>query len=137
LGIVEDVFGFITSGSIAGLSPLVLMIIPLVIGVVVGFLLHKFLKFAIIAAAIAIIVAYLGFYTLNLGSMTDFGNPVWPHRCSAWYNTVWYVTVGHRVHNWIRHRLSTLKISLTFFLSLPKASVKKPSPWGMVISLFV
>jgi uncharacterized membrane protein (Fun14 family) len=71
LGIIEDVFGFITSGSIGGLSPLILMIIPLVIGVVVGFLLHKFLKFAIIAAAIAIIVAYLGFYTLNLGSMSD------------------------------------------------------------------
>ena len=71
MGIIEDVFGFVTSGSIAGISPLIIMIIPLVIGVVVGFLLHKFLKFAIIAAAIAIIVAYLGFYTLNLGAMSD------------------------------------------------------------------
>jgi uncharacterized membrane protein (Fun14 family) len=71
LGIIEDVFGFVTSGSIAGLSPLIIMIIPLVIGVVVGFLLHKFLKFAIIAAAIAIIVAYLGVYILNVGAMSD------------------------------------------------------------------
>jgi uncharacterized membrane protein (Fun14 family) len=78
LGIIEDVFGFITSGSIAGLSPLIIMIIPLVIGVVVGFLLHKFLKFAIIAAAIAIIVAYLGFYTLSLGTMSDLATQYGP-----------------------------------------------------------
>jgi uncharacterized membrane protein (Fun14 family) len=78
LGIIEDVFGFITSGSISGLSPLILMIIPLIIGVVVGFLLHKFLKFAIIVAAIAIIVAYLGFYTLNLGAMSDLSTQYGP-----------------------------------------------------------
>ncbi len=78
MGILEDVFGFLTSGSIGGLPPIVLMIIPLVIGVVVGFLLHKFLKFAIIAAAIAIIAAYLGFYTLNLGAMTDLATQYGP-----------------------------------------------------------
>ena len=38
MGVLEDVFGFITSGSIGGLPPIVVMIIPFVIGLVVGYL---------------------------------------------------------------------------------------------------
>jgi uncharacterized membrane protein (Fun14 family) len=78
MGILEDVFGFITSGSIGGIPPIVLMIIPLIIGIVVGVLVHKFLKFALIAAVIVVIAAYLGFYTLNLGSMVDLANQYGP-----------------------------------------------------------
>ncbi len=78
MGIIEDIFGFITSGNIAGISPLIIMIIPLIIGVVVGFLLHKFLKFAIIAIVIALILAYLGFYTLNTGAMVDLATQYGP-----------------------------------------------------------
>jgi hypothetical protein len=36
LGALEDVFGFITSGSIGGIPPIVMMIIPFVIGLIVG-----------------------------------------------------------------------------------------------------
>jgi uncharacterized membrane protein (Fun14 family) len=71
LGIVEELFAFITSGSIGGIPAVVLMVIPLVIGIILGVLVHKFLKFALIAAVVVVIGAYLGFYTLNLGSMAS------------------------------------------------------------------
>jgi hypothetical protein len=76
--VFEDIFGFITSGSIFGLPPIVVMIIPLIIGVIVGYLIHKFLKSAIIVAVIAIVAAYLGFFTLNLGSLKDLSDKYGP-----------------------------------------------------------
>jgi uncharacterized membrane protein (Fun14 family) len=71
MAIIEDLFGFLSSGSLGGIPAIVLMVIPLVIGIILGVLVHKFLKFALIAVVIAIIAAYLGFYTLNLSAMAD------------------------------------------------------------------
>jgi uncharacterized membrane protein (Fun14 family) len=71
MGIVEDIFGFVTSGSIAGLPPIVLMIIPLIVGLIVGYLVHKFLKIAIVVAVIVAIAAYLGFLSLDTAAMSD------------------------------------------------------------------
>ena len=78
MAIFEDLISFITQGSIGGLPPIVLMIIPLIIGLVIGFFVNKFLKFALIAAVIVIIGAYLGFYTLNLGSMVTLAEEYGP-----------------------------------------------------------
>ena len=78
MGIMEDVFGFITSGSISGLPPIAIMIIPLVIGLIVGYLIHKFLKYAIIAAVLVAVAAYIGLFTLNLGSMKDLSDKYGP-----------------------------------------------------------
>lgn len=78
MGVFEDIFGFITSGSIFGLPPIVMMIIPLIIGVIVGYLIHKFLKIAIIVAVIALVATYLGFFTLNLGSLKDLSDKYGP-----------------------------------------------------------
>jgi len=75
---MEDIFNFITSGSISGLPPIVLMIIPLVIGLVVGFLLHKFVKIAIIGAIIVVVAAYVGFFSLNVGAMKDLTDKYGP-----------------------------------------------------------
>ena len=74
MGVLEDVFGFITSGSIGGLPPIVLMIIPFVIGLIVGYLVHKMLKIAIIAAIILVVVAYLGFFGLSLGALKNIAD---------------------------------------------------------------
>ena len=74
MGALEDVFGFITSGSIAGLPPIVVMIIPFVIGLIVGYLVHKMLKIAIIAAIILVVVAYFGFFGLSLGALKDLAD---------------------------------------------------------------
>ena len=69
---IDQVFHFITSGSIAGLPPIVLMIIIFVIGLIVGYLIHLFLKIAIIAAIILFVVAYLGFFGLSLGELKNY-----------------------------------------------------------------
>ncbi|XHH10526.1 MAG: hypothetical protein ACFCUE_07825 [Candidatus Bathyarchaeia archaeon] len=69
MGALEEVFGFITSGTIAGLPPLVVMIIPFILGIIVGYLVHKVLKIAIIAAVILVVVSYLGFFGLSLDAL--------------------------------------------------------------------
>lgn len=78
MGVLEDIFGFITSGSIGGLPPIVVMIIPLVIGVIVGYLVHKMLKIAIIAAIILVVVSYFGFFGLSLGALKDLSDKYGP-----------------------------------------------------------
>ncbi len=71
LGAIDQVFHFITSGSIGGLPPIVLMVIIFVIGLIVGYLIHLFLKIAIIAAIILFVVAYFGFFGLSLSALKD------------------------------------------------------------------
>ena len=71
MGAIDDVFRFITSGSIGGLPPIVIMIIPFILGLVVGYLAHKMLKIAIIAAIILVVVSYLGFFGLSLGLLQN------------------------------------------------------------------
>ena len=72
MGAIDQVFHFITSGSIGGLPPIVLMIIIFVIGLIVGYLVHLFLKIAIIAAIILFVVAYFGFFGLSLNSLKNY-----------------------------------------------------------------
>jgi hypothetical protein len=78
LGAIEEVINFITTGSIGGIPPLVLMIIPFVIGLVVGYLFHKMLKVAIIAAVILVVVAYFGFFGLSLGALKGIADTYGP-----------------------------------------------------------
>jgi uncharacterized membrane protein (Fun14 family) len=78
LGVFEDIFGFITSGSIGGLPPIVIMIIPFVIGLIVGYLVHKMLKIAIIAAIILVVVSYFGFFGLSLGALQNLADKYGP-----------------------------------------------------------
>jgi uncharacterized membrane protein (Fun14 family) len=67
----NDLIHFITSGSVAGLPPIVMMIIIFVIGLIVGYLVHLFLKIAIMAAIVLFVLAYLGFFGLSLGALKD------------------------------------------------------------------
>ena len=78
MGVLEDIFGFITSGSIGGLPPIVIMIIPFVIGLIVGYLFHKMLKIAIIAAIILVVVAYFGFFGLSLEALKGIADTYGP-----------------------------------------------------------
>jgi len=78
LGAIEEVINFITAGSISGIPPIVLMIIPFVIGLVVGYLVHKMLKIAIIAAIILVVVAYFGFFGLSLGALKNIADTYGP-----------------------------------------------------------
>lgn len=54
------------------------MILPFIIGLVVGYLVHKTLKIAIIAGIILVVVAYLGFFGLSLGALQDLGEQYGP-----------------------------------------------------------
>ena len=67
-----QVIHFITSGSIGGLPPIVLMIIIFVVGLIVGYLVHLFLKIGIIAAIVLFVVAYLGFFGLSLSELKNY-----------------------------------------------------------------
>jgi hypothetical protein len=78
LGVLDDIFKFITSGSIGGLPPIVVMIIPFVIGLIVGYLVHKMLKIAIIAGIILVVVSYFGFFGLSLGALKDLSDKYGP-----------------------------------------------------------
>ena len=78
MGLIEDLFGFITNGSIGGLPPIVIMIIPFIIGLIVGYLFHKMLKIAIIAAIILVVVAYFGFFGLSLGALQNLAEQYGP-----------------------------------------------------------
>lgn len=78
MGAIEEVINFITAGSISGIPPIVLMIIPFVIGLVVGYLVHKMLKIAIIAAIILVVVAYFGFFGLSLGALKNIADTYGP-----------------------------------------------------------
>ncbi len=78
MGAIEEVINFITAGSIGGLPPIVLMIIPFVIGLIVGYLVHKMLKIAIIAGIILVVVAYFGFFGLSLGSLSNIAETYGP-----------------------------------------------------------
>ncbi len=78
MGAIEEVINFITAGSIGGLPPIVLMIIPFVIGLIVGYLVHKMLKIAIIAGIILVVVAYFGFFGLSLGALSNIADTYGP-----------------------------------------------------------
>ena len=75
---LDDVIHFITSGTIGGLPPIVVIILIFVIGLVVGYLIHLFLKIAIIAAIILFVLAYFGFFGLSLGALKDSADKYGP-----------------------------------------------------------
>jgi uncharacterized membrane protein (Fun14 family) len=83
LDAISQVFHFITSGSIAGLPPIVIMIIIFIAGVIVGYLIHLFLEIAIIAAIVLFVVAYLGLFGLSLSALksyaTQYGSIVYQY----------------------------------------------------------
>ena len=78
MGVFEDILNFITSGSVGGLPPIVLMILPFILGLIVGYLVHKVLKIAIIAGIILVVVAYFGFFGLSLGALKDLADKYGP-----------------------------------------------------------
>lgn len=78
MSVFDDIFHFITSGSIGGLPTIIVMILPFVIGLIVGYFVHKFLKIAIIAAIILVVVSYFGFYGLSLGALKDVADKYGP-----------------------------------------------------------
>jgi uncharacterized membrane protein (Fun14 family) len=71
LGLLDEFLRFIGEGNIAGLPPLVVMAIPFILGLIVGFFIKKTLKMAVIAGLIIAAVTYFGFLSLSLGGLKD------------------------------------------------------------------
>jgi uncharacterized membrane protein (Fun14 family) len=78
LGLIDELFRFITSGNIAGIPTIVVMIIPFIVGLIIGFFVKKMLKIAIIAGIIVVIVSYLGLFGLSLGALKDIADRYGP-----------------------------------------------------------
>jgi len=78
MSLFNDLFHFITTGSIAGLPTWVIMVVIFVIGLIVGYLIHLFLKIAIIVAVVAFVAAYLGFFGLSLSALKDMATKYGP-----------------------------------------------------------
>jgi len=78
LSVIDQIINFITSGNIAGIPTLVLMVIPFVIGLIVGYLFHKVLKIAIIATIILVVIAYFGFFGLSLDALKNIADTYGP-----------------------------------------------------------
>ena len=71
MGLLDEFLRFIGEGSIAGLPPLVVMAIPLILGLIVGFFIKKSLKRALIAGLIIAAVTYFGIFSLSLDELKD------------------------------------------------------------------
>ncbi len=76
--LLNDLLGFIFSGNIAGIPTLIIMAVPFIIGLIIGFLIKKFLKLIILITIIAIIASYLGFFTLNLSFLKNIADTYGP-----------------------------------------------------------
>ncbi len=69
MGLLEDLFQFITGGAISGIPSWGFMIIPFVLGLVAGFFIKKVLKLALIAIVILFVLTYVGILNFGLGSL--------------------------------------------------------------------
>lgn len=78
MSLIDDLLGFITSGSIGGIPTLVVMAIPFIIGLILGFFVKKLLKIAIIAGIIIVVASYLGFFGLSLSALKDVAEKYGP-----------------------------------------------------------
>jgi len=65
LTIISDLFHLIGGSLGGGIPSLAVMAIPLIVGLVVGFLLRKALVIGIVLVFVALIVSYLGFVSLS------------------------------------------------------------------------
>ncbi len=77
LDLLGDLLGKI-GGSLGGLPTIVVMAIPFIFGLIVGFFIKKVLKWAIIAGIILVVVAYFGFFGLSLGTLGDLATKYGP-----------------------------------------------------------
>jgi uncharacterized membrane protein (Fun14 family) len=72
LNLLGDIGNFITHGTIVGIPTIVFMVIPFIVGLIAGFLVKKFLKWAIIGAVILVVLAYFGVWGLNFDTLRQW-----------------------------------------------------------------
>jgi uncharacterized protein YebE (UPF0316 family) len=71
----SDLLGLVSS-NLGGVPTLLIMAVPFIIGLIVGFLIKKTLKFAILIAIILVIATYFGFFGLTWATLGNVGMDV-------------------------------------------------------------
>jgi len=64
LTLINDIFHLIGGSFGGGIPSLAVMALPLIVGVIIGYLIRKALKIAIILIIVALIASFLGFVSL-------------------------------------------------------------------------
>ena len=73
MGLIDELLNFVINGSIGGLPSVVVMVIPFILGLVVGLFAHKFLKIAVIALIALVVAIYLGLYSMDINTLYQLG----------------------------------------------------------------
>ena len=71
----SNLLGLVTS-NLGGVPTLLIMAVPFIIGLIIGFFIKKALKLAIIAAIILVIATYFGFFGLTWATLGNVGMDV-------------------------------------------------------------
>lgn len=102
LALIDDIIALI-SGNIYGIPTIVIMIIPFIVGLIIGFFIKKILKIMIILAILALIASFLGFISLT-SIATELS-----HLASQY---------GPDVYYYISLVIGVLPLGLGFFIGL-------------------
>ena len=78
LGLINDIWSYIAGGHIIGIPTIVFMAIPFIIGLIIGFLIKKFLKWAIIGIVILLVLAYFGVWGLSFSTLQNWATTYGP-----------------------------------------------------------
>jgi uncharacterized membrane protein (Fun14 family) len=78
MGLIDEIVNFVVNGNIGGLPPLALMIIPFVVGLIVGFLVNKVLKIAVVVIIVLAVAIYLGLYALDISTLQQLAQQYGP-----------------------------------------------------------
>ncbi|MEM3437921.1 MAG: hypothetical protein QXP55_05285 [Nitrososphaerales archaeon] len=102
MALIEDVLGII-SGSISGIPTIFIMIVPFIVGLIIGFFIKKLLKIMIIIAILALIASFLGLISLT-SIATELG-----------YLASLY---GPQVYYYVSLLIGVLPLGIGFFIGL-------------------
>jgi uncharacterized membrane protein (Fun14 family) len=80
MSIINDLLG-VLGGTIAGLPTIVVIALPFIVGLIIGYMIKKLLKIGIILGLVTLIAVYLGFVNLDtlskeLSALVDKYGPV-------------------------------------------------------------
>jgi uncharacterized membrane protein (Fun14 family) len=78
MGLIDEVVNFVINGNIGGLPPLAVMILPFVVGLIVGFLVNKVLKIAVIVIIVLAVAIYFGLYSLDIPTLQQLAQQYGP-----------------------------------------------------------
>ena len=108
MGAIDQVINFITSGSIGGIPPLVLMIIPFVIGLVVGYLVPQNAKDRDYSCDHTGRGCLLWVFRFKSWRLERHCRHVWSYSSSIWGTSHGHATTWFRTNRWFCHRLHIL-----------------------------